>query len=161
VENKESINLWNIYNLIIFCCCLGNNVYFQRITNKNYVLTEAYQIEPVARAVYESEKITRLDRVLNKLGIGQSKICHTEFPQKTENGKLLIQPCPLMSGAYDEAETMFNISINIWSCKRIDDREIWKRIRTGDPDKETQLNFHRNVDKTIKHFEFNSTEYIK
>jgi len=121
------------------------------------VLTEAYQIEPVARAVYESKKITRLDHVLNKLGIGQSKICHSDFHQKTQNGKLIIQPCPLLTGAYDEAETMFNISINIWSYTLIDKREVWKRIRTGDPDKETQLNFHRNVDKSIKYFEFNST----
>lgn len=114
---------------------------------KWFLLTDKVNLEPLARTVYESQKITRLDQILNKIGIGQSKVPHPEFCQKTKNGKLFIEPCPLAINAYDDAEHTFKISINIWSCKRISDQQQWKRIRSGNPDMDIQIHLHRNVDE--------------
>jgi len=106
-------------------------------------------LESLRRTLFESPKLTRLDQILNALGIKESHIQNSDFQQRTENGKLIIEPCPLSNGGFKDAETMYNICINVWSCKRVNGHDVWKRIRNGDLNKEVQINLHRNVDRNL------------
>jgi len=87
---------------------------------------------------------------LNKVGIGQSRICHADFVQTTVDNKLVITPCPLTYGAYDEAEAMFNICVNVWTYVLKDNHEQWGQLRAGNQKNKIKINLHRNVDNIYK-----------
>ena len=101
---------------------------------------------PVARSVYSTKKLRRLDQILNHLGIKQSENNHPNFDQRTVRGKLVINPCPFATDAYDAAESMFAISIDVWVKQRKNCRNEWRQTRVGTTKNKTTISLHRNVD---------------
>jgi len=111
------------------------------------LVTNGFEMAPMPRCVYEGQRMVRLDDILNSLKIGMSRICHTDYPQTIIDGKLSIQPCPIQDDEFDIAETMFGLSINVWTFKLVQKNEEWTQIRMGNPKNKIVINLHRRVDK--------------
>ena len=87
-----------------------------------------------------------MDQILNHLGITQSANIHPVFNQRTIRGKLVVDPCPFATVAYDEAESMFDLCINVWIKQDENKRNQWRQGRIGNADHKTTISLHRNVD---------------
>jgi len=80
----------------------------------------------------------------------QSPNIHPDYNQEIINGKLTINPCPLATGAYDVAELMFGVCIDVWTKREVNHRTQWRQIRTGNIENETNICLHRSVDYKSK-----------